>query len=131
MKDSPELRDWVSEKVKRYFKQIGVNRFPNVYYSIGEMPSHFHCDCHTKEFKKYAGLCFVGKDAKHPHSILLNVPYHKSYQELENTIVHEMMHIRFPNLNHNDENTNDADYYTRLGMILMGKHFPKAVRKKK
>lgn len=131
MKNTVELRDWVNDKVQRYFKQIGVNRFPNVYYSIEEMPSHFHCDCHTKEFKKYAGLCFVGKDSKHPHSILLNVEYHKSYQELENTIVHEMMHIRFPHLSHNEEDNATADFYTNLGMILMGKHYPKAVRKKK
>ena len=130
MKDSPVLRQWVTEIVDKYYKQIGVNRYPNIYYSVDEMPSKFHCDCHTKEFNKYAGLCFVGKDRKHPHSILLNLAKHTRYGEIENTIVEEMMHIRFPNLNHDDPDS-ARDFYTRLGMILMGKHYPKSVRKPK
>jgi len=130
MNDSPELREWVGEQVTKYYEQIGVNRYPSIYYSVNEMPSHFQCDCHTREFKKYAGLCFVGKDNKHPHCILLNIKYHKSFTELENTIAEEMMHIRFPNLHH-DNLDSARDFYTKLGMILQGKHYPKSVRKKK
>ena len=130
MNNTPELREWVNEQVDKYYKQIGVNRYPSVYYSVDDMPKHFHCNCHVKEFKKYAGLCFVGKDNKHPHSILLNIKYHKTYKDLENTIAEEMMHIRFPNLDHNNPDSSRV-FYTRLGEILQGKHFPKAVRKPK
>ena len=130
MRDTPELRDWVNEQVDKYYKQIGVNRYPSIYYAVGEMPKHFHCDCHIREFKKYAGLCFVGKDNKHPHSILLNVKYHKSYTDLENTIAEEMMHIRFPNMGHDTPDSSRV-FYTRLGQIIQGKHYPKSVRKPK
>jgi len=130
LKDTPELRDWVNEQVNKYYKQIGVNTLPKICFNFDELPHNLHCECHTKLFRKSAGMGFVS-NGKKPHVLLLNIKYHKSYRDLEDTIAHEMMHIRFPNLNHNDEFDPSRDFYTRLGMILQGKHYPKSVRKKR
>ena len=129
MKDTPELRDWVNEQVDKYYKQIGLNRLPKVCVSVDDLPHNLQCECHVKELKKYQGLAL--KPRKRPYILLLNLQRHKSYRELEDTIVHELMHVRFPNLNHNDEFDPSREFFTRLGMILMGKHYPKSVRKRK
>lgn len=130
MKDTPEIRLWVSDKIEKYYKQIGVNTLPKVFFKLEDAPHGFQCDHLAKSYKKYAAVS-ARSFSKKPHLILINLQYHKTYQELEDTIAHEMMHLRFPNLNHSDEYDPSQDFFTRLGQILQGKHYPKAVRKKK
>ena len=130
MKDTPEIRQWVSDKVEKYYKQIGVNSLPKVFYTNSDVPHVLHADDRVNNYKKYAAVS-ARSMGKKPHVILINLPYHKSFRELENTIAHEMMHIRFAHINHSDEKEGTHDFYLRLGMILQGKHYPKAVKKKR
>ena len=130
MKDTPEIREWVLQRVEKYYKQIGVNSLPKIYFNLIDAPHAFQHDNFAKSYKKYAAVS-ARSFSKKPHLILINLTYHKSFKELEDTIAHEMMHLRFPNLNHSDQYEPSQDFFTRLGMVLQGKHFPKAVRKKK
>ena len=130
MKDTPELREWINETVHKYYKQIGVNKIPKTVFNLEECPHEIKCDHIAKQYKKFAAVNFISKGEK-PHYLLFNLPYHRTFREFENTIAHEMLHIRFPHMEHGEEYEPGEDFFTRLGMVLMGKHYPKAVKKAK
>lgn len=118
MKDLPAVRTWIQDTVNKYYKQLGLNKVPIVLYGLDDAPKEVRTHKTGKNYKKYAAVSFISTGKK-PHFIILNLPYHRSIRELEDTIAHELLHIRFPKMEHGE------DFWKRLGMVLMGKQYRK------
>ncbi len=81
MKLDDELRLLILEKVGIYSNRFSINE-PQVFLT-------------TKEAYKYYGVAYLEHN-----SIFINVKKIPDEKTLENTIVHELIHHRFPYLSH-------------------------------
>jgi len=123
LKQLPVVVEWIDETVAKYNKQLGINKAPYVFFNLDNIPKEALKNRAVRAYKKYAAVtCISG--SKKPHLMIINLDYHKSIAELEDTIAHEMLHVRFPRLEHGE------DFWKRLGMILMGKEYKNMRRKR-
>ena len=125
LKDTPRLREWIFTKVARYSAQIGIPE-PYVIFNWKDMErGGFEPNTYDKRLISHkAGNAWIYKNQEKPNILSINIKHHDDKEELENTIAHELLHIRFPIMNHGE------DFYTRLGMVLMGKKYGKVKPKK-
>ena len=125
MDDTPILRQWVNKKVEKYTKQLGLRMEPIIVYSYEEMKAYgYKPDASDKRLmSRKAANVWIYKNSKKPNFLGINLKEHDDKEELENSIAHEILHIRFPVMNHGEE------FWTRLGMVLMGKKYGKVKKK--
>ena len=125
MKDLPITREWIDETVAKYNKQLGINKSVYVYYSLDDVPEDAkNADKSVRNYKKYAAITCISNNKK-PHIMIINLEWHRSFSILDDTIAHEMLHIRFPRLEHGE------DFWKMLGMVLMGKKYKNMRRRTK
>jgi predicted metal-dependent hydrolase len=124
MEDTPLLRQWIDRKVRKYSKQIGIPE-PILVYNYKEMiEKGYKPDASDKRLMSTkVGNTWIHMRSKKPTIMHINIKHHDDKEELENTIAHELLHIRFPIMNHGE------DFWTRLGMVLMGKKYGKVKKK--
>jgi len=124
VEDTPSLRQWVSRKVTKYSRQIGIPE-PIVVYNYTEMKAKgYKPDASDKRLmSRKAGNSWIHLRGNKPNFMHLNLKHHDGKECLENTIAHELLHIRFPVMEHGE------DFWTRLGMVIMGKKYGKVKKK--
>ena len=96
MKLDDELRLVILEKVGIYSKRFSTPE-PQVFFTNKEVmaaPKEITEGCRTTAYKYY-GVSYMEKN-----TIFINVKKIPDEQILENTIVHELIHQRFPYLSH-------------------------------
>lgn len=121
MIDVPAIREFIEDTVAKYYQQLHVTKVPVpiVLYGLKDAPKGVKTDSTAKKYKQYAAVSlFNPSNFKKPSYIVLNLPWHKSLVELEDTLAHELLHMRFPKMD-----CDDFQFYKLLGMALMGKEF--------
>ena len=96
MKLDPDLRLEILEKVGVYSVRFSI-REPHTVLSTKEvlqMPSEMTTGRRTSAYKYY-GVSYM-----YHNLVFINVRKIPDYKVLENTIVHELVHMRFPYLSH-------------------------------
>jgi len=96
MKDYPDLRFRVLEKVGIYSARFGIAE-PKVILTtreVLEMPKEMTQGRRTSAYK-YLGVSYMQHNL-----VFINIKKIPDEKTLENTIVHELMHLRFPYLSH-------------------------------
>ena len=121
MRDLPAVREWIECTVAKYYQQLHITKIPVpiILYGLKDAPKGVKSDSTAKKYKQFAAVSlFNPSNFKKPSYIVLNLPWHKSITVLEDTIVHELLHMRFPKMD-----CDDYQFYKLLGMALMGKTF--------
>lgn len=112
-------RLWIMRKFNKYSKQIGLTRFQKPIIvldkQIQEVPVHMTNWSGTKLKDVAKGATYGGVSQN--LFTFINVSRHDSIEDLEDTIVHELVHIRFPKLEHGKQ------YQKRVDQILGGKEY--------
>ena len=114
MKLNPELRLQILEKVGIYSNRFSITE-PIVLLTTKEVldaPKEMTEGRRTSAYKYY-GVSYL-----HHHLVFINVRKIPDEKTLENTIVHELIHMRFPYLSHGKR----FNKLVRQG--LRGKKFP-------
>ena len=96
MKLDDELRLIILEKVGIYSKRFSINE-PHVFFTNKDVltaSKEITEGCRTTAYKYY-GVSYLEKNA-----IFINAKKIPDEKTLENTIVHELIHQRFPYLSH-------------------------------
>ena len=96
MRLDPELRLSILERVGVYSARFSIPE-PHVLLSTREVlgaPREVTAGRRTSAYKYY-GIAYMGHQ-----TIFINVRKIPGEKELENTIVHELIHLRFPYLSH-------------------------------
>lgn len=96
MKDDPDLRFRILEKVGIYSARFGIAE-PKVVLTtreVLEMPKEITQGRRTSAYK-YLGVSYMQHNL-----VFINIKKIPDDKTLENTIVHELMHLRFPYLSH-------------------------------
>lgn len=96
MKDDPDLRFRILEKVGIYSARFGITE-PKVVLTtreVLEMPKEMTQGRRTSAYK-YLGVSYMQHNL-----VFINIRKIPDEKTLENTIVHELMHLRFPYLSH-------------------------------
>ena len=122
MKLTENKRKRILNLVKKYSKNFSVME-PKVLFTVKEVldaPRHVTKGGRTSMYRKY-GRCYYRAPM-----IFINVKQSPNVKHLENTIVHEIVHARFPSLGHGDK----FNSYIKRG--LRGETFkPRRVPKNK
>ena len=114
MKLEPELKLEILEKVGIYSNRFSIQE-PKVLFTtkeVLEMPKEMTEGRRTSAYKYY-GVSYMQQNL-----IFINVRKISDEKSLENTIVHELIHMRFPYLSHGKR----FNKLVRQG--LRGKSFP-------
>ena len=119
MQDLPAIREWVDITLANYARQIGQPK-PELNFDGAKEDKHKHCNCEPKA--RYT----KGISCKKCNTVFINLKTHDSVKELENTIVHELTHLRFPKMKEHGE-----EFFITMGMIMMGKPYKRIHRKNK
>jgi len=120
MKLNPDLQLEILEKVGIYSNRFSIPE-PKVLFTtkdVLEMPKEMTEGRRTSAYKYY-GVSYL----KH-NLIFINVKKIPDEKELENTLVHELIHMRFPYLSHGKR----FNKFVRQG--LKGKTFPPYQKRK-
>lgn len=121
MKDCPFNRGYTCGLLSRYSQQLGLRK-PFIAFTLDDLPKDLRTKSVQKLYKMKAAISFI-PDEDHIPWMLFDIGCHSSKKEIEDTIAHELLHFRFPHLNHGEE------FYKRLGMVLMGKKYGKVKKK--
>ena len=114
------LENWINQKLLKYAEQIGISRYqmPIPVLSreeLAQVPAHITWNYTADKVKTNKGITYWG----HDHNLIsfINVKRHRTMHDLEDTIVHELVHIRFQSLAHGPR------YQKRVDEIMEGKAF--------
>lgn len=116
LKPTDYVKSWIENKAREYGYQTGITpqEMPNIVFTRKEvlaMSEELTAGRRTVTYK-YLGICF-----RRARTILINVKKHTSYADLKHTIVHEIVHYRFPYLKHGKK------FEKRISLILGGKRY--------
>ncbi len=120
MKLDPELKLEILEKVGIYANRFSIEE-PKVLFSTKEvldMPKEITEGRRTSAYKYY-GVSYLQENL-----IFINVRKISDEKSLENTIVHELIHMRFPYLSHGKR------FNKLIRQGVRGKSFPPYKKRK-
>lgn len=128
MEPTEYIKNWIMAKVAKYLKQLGIvneNDMPTVIVTTREYKAF--CQQQNEKLRD-AGLrianggdsyLYLGTCLPNRLGIFINVKYQDTFEGLENTIIHELIHYRF-GLHHRSERTRKL-YDKLIESILKGK----------
>ena len=119
MKQSKKVIDFIQKECKRYCKQIGIQE-PHLIFSDSDLRK---ATADAREFRdakrSTLGLSWHRRDTGFDHDIIyLNLKNTDYIAQLIQTLIHELVHLRFPNSRHETDSFND-----RINGITMGDKF--------
>ena len=117
LQDLPAIREWIDITVTNYSKQIGHSK-PGIEFDGKREDKHIHSDCEPK-----SKFC-RGISCKKCNTLYVNINKHDTVKEIEDTIVHELVHLRFPKMKEHGE-----EFFITMGRILEGKHYKRVHRR--
>jgi hypothetical protein len=122
MKLTDSKRSWVTQEFNKYARQIGIptELMPDLMLTtreVKDMPIELTEGRRTSAYKHF-GVCFV-----FACTIFINVRAHKTIAGIRDTIVHELVHYRFPYMP-----WNNGPLYRRIKNVIKGKTYPPMLR---
>ena len=119
MQDLPAIREWIDITLTNYSKQIGQPK-PELNFDGAKEDKHKHSNCEPKS--KYNR----GISCNKCNTLFINLEKSVDIKDVENTIVHELVHLRFPKIKAHGE-----EFFITMGRIMEGKHYKRIHRKNK
>ncbi len=97
MKDTPQVRQFIRERVTHYTKKLKMKQWqiPDVFFNGIALPNKKDSIFNDK---KYYAHYF--HDEGSLSLIHINIPAHKTKQDLDDSIAHELIHLQEPSLRH-------------------------------
>lgn len=114
MKPTRQLRSQVRRLVKKYARQVNVAE-PRVACTLGEARPGF---AGMAEWKRIFTVLVLGAYYEDMHTVFINIEMHEREADLEPTVVHELVHARFPEMRHGESFDNTVNE------VLLGRRFP-------
>jgi hypothetical protein len=117
MKLTPEIKSYVRKLNNRYYKSLGIKStvIPTLTFTVKEFNKiegpEFNRVSKIKD--RYGLVCFNKKSC----TMFLNVRHHKDVAELYSTFIHEMVHLKYPNLQHG------ATFNNHINNIIMSDRY--------
>lgn len=99
MKIRPEIIEFTHERLEHYSRMASLSFTPLLAVRTREvlaMPQKFTKGRRTSAYK-YHGVCY-----SRAKTIFINIRLHYSRKSIDNTVVHEIVHIRYPYLSHGE-----------------------------
>ncbi len=96
MRLTPNLEDWIDNQVTKYSTQLSIAK-PKYVLRVKDvltLPKEITRGRRTSAYRYY-GVAYL----KH-NTVFFNVKRSNSLRKLQETIAHELVHLRFPYLNH-------------------------------
>ena len=99
MKVTPQIIEFTHQKLKHY---ITLTHVPQPILAVRtreilDMPLKYTKGRRTSAYK-YWGVCY-----QQANTLFINIKRHKSRKEIDNTVAHEIIHLRYPYLAHGEK----------------------------
>jgi len=98
-----ELEQWIYSNLDKYAKQMGISKYQMpiavlTQEELSKVPTHITWNYTADKVKTNKGVTYWG----HDHNLIsfINVKRHRSMKDLEDTLVHELLHVRMKYLSH-------------------------------
>jgi hypothetical protein len=121
MRLTPALTTWIEKQVTLYSNLLNIKK-PKYVLRVKDvlnLPREVTRGRRTSAYKYY-GIAYL----KHK-IIFINVRRSPSYSKLKTTIVHELVHLRFPYMNHGSR------FRMKVKLVLNGTQFKPYKKRKK
>ena len=118
MRNKTKVISFLQQECKRYCEQIGLAE-PKLIFSDKDLRSRVINNREFKDAKQSAlGLSWHNRDTGLKNDyIYLNLNNTDYVAQLVETLVHELVHLKFPNLKHSD------NFYNKVNSIMMGDEY--------
>lgn len=110
MKLTSQIKDFLERENKHYCKLLNIKPVPVLLYTLEDINK---TDSDLKRYKLHKKDGFSIFDKKERHTYI-NVKAHKVVSDLIDTLVHELLHIKDPELKHGKE------FQDKVNRIIMG-----------
>ena len=120
MKPSLELKSFIDKSCHKYCNQLGLSEPPLIIYDVDELKQAGYNDKSRKQIQTHDGAHSWVKgniDNLDQDLVLMLVENTDFLWQITDFLVHELVHIRFPNLEHGDE------FQSTVNDIVMGKRY--------
>ncbi len=100
MKNKPVIVDYTQERLEHYSRMASLSFIPTLITRTRDvlaMPQKFTKGRRTSAYK-YHGVCY-----SRAKTIFINIRLHYSRKSIDKTVVHEIVHIRYPYLSHGEQ----------------------------
>ena len=116
---TPSLRKFVNNRIIFYCDILGIRNPDNLHIFFDIKTARIYGRLEgwkNKLSEEYLRYDILAEWFDYEPAIYFNIPTHQNRGQLENTIIHELIHARFPSLPHNDY-FNDLIKKIRKGQI--------------
>lgn len=96
MKDTSELRQWIHKLIIKYSKQLGIKPIPVLIFNARELKA-LDSDLIKYKLNKKDGFSVFNDKERHTY---INLRNHKYPTDIIHTVVHELVHIKYPDMQH-------------------------------
>ena len=110
MKDTPRVRKFIQDVMDYYVQRLNVKPIPNIIYRLEDLHA---LESGLKRFKPYQKFGMSIFNSKECHTFI-NIKKHPTACDLIDTIVHELVHVKHPKLQHSKK------FDDRVDSIIMG-----------
>ena len=110
MKDTPEVRQCVEEIATYYSNKMNLTKYqkPDIFFNGITLPGKFESVFKQKDHP----LAQFFSDNKTLTLMRIDLSLHRSVRELQKSIVHELVHIKYPYMSHNTR------FYDKIQEVL-------------
>jgi len=113
LKRTLQLLGFIDTERSRYCKQLGLSPEPLFIYDDADLMEL----CDSKKEMNLIKRTKLGMSWKYDNVFWINIDGSDFIWQLIDTLVHELIHLRFPDMKHGDE------YQQLVNMVIMGKRF--------
>ena len=96
MKDTPELRNWIHKLIIKYSRQLGIDPIHVLLFNTREIRA-VDSSLVKMKFNKTDGFSVFNDKERHTY---INLRNHKYPTDIIHTVIHELVHIKYPDLDH-------------------------------
>ena len=113
MKDTRKVRKFIQSVMDYYVDRMNVKPVPTIIYKLEQLHA---LESGLKRFKPYQKFAMSIFNSKECHTFI-NIKKHPTAGDLIDTIVHELVHVKHPNLRHSKKFDDMVDNII-MGSIL-------------
>jgi predicted metal-dependent hydrolase len=123
MKITRETKQWIERETDKYSRRIGLSKFqrPILVYTRKELEQVKDLTELTTKIEVAMKSCYGVTYFDQYRNLItyINMKKHKDFKDLTDTVVHELAHIRFPNMRFK----HTKKFNRTVDAIIKGKRF--------
>jgi hypothetical protein len=114
MRQTKKVKAFLQRECKRYCRQISLSPIPTLIYNDKDMKKTVYDNNEYNNIKESA----LGFSIKNENLIYFNLKNTDVIAQLLDTLVHELIHLRWPKSDHNSDR-----FYNKINGIMMGDRY--------